>query len=221
MRDPEDLEFFIGHSDTAKHQPVAAERFYRVDTHAAHELFDLMSPCGHEVHEPLASDIGIKSLNKVGTLCSDTPVALAGLAGTAEVTSECKNGSRCDVASIRTESHSLDNVGRTSYGTATDEGNIVSDAFVAQSLVNACECEFDRDTHVIADPCRSGTRAASETVDSDYIRAASGDSARDGCDVMNCRNLDDDGLFVFGRFFKREDELSEVLDRINIVMRCG
>ena len=46
-------------------------------------------------------------------------------------------------------------------------------------------------------------------------------SARDRRDVMDRRDLYDDGLFIFGRFLDRIYELAQILDGIDIVMRRG
>ena len=47
---------------------------------------------------------------------------------------------------------------------------------------------------------RAGT--AAETVDGDDIRAAPGDAAGDGGNIMNGGNFYADGFFVLSRFFQ-------------------
>src|SRR5699024_476671 len=102
----------FGEPDAAQHKAVAAERFYRVDAHAAHQLLDLMLPCVHKVCEPRAADIGIQTLNKLRTLGRDAPVALADLAGAAEVTAECEQSRGRDIAGVGAERDRLDYIRR-------------------------------------------------------------------------------------------------------------
>ena len=100
MSDSEYSELGFVESDTAEHEPVTAERFDRVYAHAAHQLLDLVIPCGEQIAEPLGSDLGIQSLHEVGTLRGDSPIASARLAGAAEVAAEREKRSRCDVYGV-------------------------------------------------------------------------------------------------------------------------
>ena len=62
-----------------------------------------MPPGGHQIDKPLRPDVGVKPLDQIGALGGDAPVALAGLAGAAEVTAERQQRRRGDVAGVRAE----------------------------------------------------------------------------------------------------------------------
>ena len=71
----------------------------------------------------------------------------------------------------------------------------------AQALIDSGKRKLDGDTDVVPNPRRSRSRTAAKAVDRDDVRAGSRDTRGDGGDIMYCRDLDDDGLFVFRRFF--------------------
>ena len=64
-----------------------------------------------------------------------------------------------------------------------------------------------------------GARRAAETVDVDDVRARAGDAAGDCGDVVHGGYLDRDRLGVFDRLLEREDELPQVLDGVDVVVR--
>ena len=61
----------------------------------------------NEIYKSFIADVGIKSFYKVGTLCCDTPVALACLTAAAKMTSECEKCGGSYVAGVCTESDRL------------------------------------------------------------------------------------------------------------------
>ena len=190
MRDAKDLKFFICKSDTTEHQPIAAKSLDGVDTHTAHQLLDFVLPSVHQVDESLITEIGIETLDKLGTLCCNTPVTLAGLASTAEMTAEGEQSRSSNIAGIRTKCNCLYHVcGRTDT-TTYHKGYVISDAFIAQTLINRSKSKLNRNTYVIADSRRSRTRTAAESVNSNDIRTASCNSAGNSGNVVDCRNLD-------------------------------
>ena len=71
--------------------------------------------------------------------------------------------------------------------------------------INCREREFYRYSDVVANARRSRARASAEAVYRDYVRARTRNAGRDSRDIVNCRYLDDDRLFVFGRFLDREN----------------
>ena len=85
MLDAEDFELLLVEADTAEHQSVAAQRFNGVDTHAAHHFADFMAPCRKEVFQSFTADIRIQTLYQLRTLGCNAPVALALLAGAAQM----------------------------------------------------------------------------------------------------------------------------------------
>ena len=61
----------------------------------------------NKINKTLITDVGVKTLYKVGTLCCDTPVALARLTASAKVTTERQQSGCADITSVRTECDSL------------------------------------------------------------------------------------------------------------------
>ena len=128
---------------------------------------------------------------------------------------------RTDVHRVRAQRDGLDQIGRAADGTAHDQRDLVADALLAQSGIDRGECKLDRNAHIIADACRGCARAAAPAVDRDDIRTRPGNARGDGRDVMHGCHLDDDGLAVAGRLLERKDQLSQILDGIDIVMGRG
>ena len=180
-----------------------------------------MPPCGHEIDETLTALVGVQTLDERRILRGDTPVAAADLAAAAEVTAERHERRRGDIAGVSTERNRLDDIGRRADASADDEGDIVADALLAQTLVACCEGKLDGDADIVADACRRSPRAAAEPVDGNDVRTAARDAARDGGDVVHRCDLDDDRDGVVGRFLQGVYELAQILDRVNVVMRCG
>ena len=78
------LELLFIESDTSEHKAISSQSLNGVDTHAAHHFLYLVIPCMNEIYKAFIADVGIKSFYKVGTLCCDTPVALACLTAAAK-----------------------------------------------------------------------------------------------------------------------------------------
>ena len=91
----------------------------------------------------------------------------------------------------------------------------------SQTLIHRCQRKLNRNPYIITDSCGSSSRTASESIDGDDIRAASGDTACNSGDIVNGRNLNNDRLFIFGRFFEGVNQLPQILDGVNVVMRSG
>ena len=70
-------------------------------------------------------------------------------------------------------------------------------------VVHRCQRQLDGDAHIVADAGGRRARAAAEAVDGDDVRAAAGDAAGDGRDVVYRRDLDNHRLFVFGGLLER------------------
>ena len=103
MLDAENLKLFFVQTYAAQHKAVAAQRLDGVDAHAAHHFLNLVLPRGDKVHKALIADVRVEALHKVGTLGCDAPVALAGLAASAQMAAERQKCRRADVARICTE----------------------------------------------------------------------------------------------------------------------
>ena len=149
--DAEDFQFLFVEADAAEHQAVAAQSLDGVDAHAAHHLADLMTPGGEQVNQAFGTDVRIQAFYQFGALGCNAPVALAVLAGAAQMAAERQQGSRCDINRIRAECNRLDDICGVADGAADDDGDIVADALVAQALVDRCERKLNRDTDVVAD----------------------------------------------------------------------
>ena len=175
----EDIEFLLIQTDSAEHEPVAAEGLQGVDTHAAHHFLYLVIPCVNKVHKALVRNIRIKALYKVGTLRCNTPVALTGVAASAQVAAHGEQSRSSYVDCVRAERDCLYDVRTASDGTAHNDGDVISDTLVAEPLVNARESQLYRNAYVIADPCRSRAGTSSVAVDGDYVRTASRNTGSD------------------------------------------
>ena len=171
-----------------------------------------MFPSGQEIDKTFCSPFGVKTADEFGTLSSYTPVAFTALTVTAEVTAHSYECGCRDIARVCAQGYRFDYVGCASYTSASDNGYVVSYAFVSESLVNGGKSEFDGNTYVVANTgrCRSGT--ASESVYRDDVRTASCDTAGDCRDIVYGGNFYDYGLFIFGSFFERVNELSQIFD---------
>ena len=110
---------------------------------------------------------------------------------------------------------------RRADAAARDERNAAADALVAQPLIHGGQRELNGNAHIVADARGRGARAAAEAVDGDDVRAAAGNAACNGGDVVHRRDLYDDGLFILRCLFERVNELAQILDGINVVMRRG
>ena len=177
-----------------------------------------MIPRGDEVDQALRADIRVEALDQIGTLGRDAPVALAGLAGAAQVAAHGEQGAGCDVAGVRAERDGLQQICGVADGTADNDRNLIADALVAQTLVDSGERKLDRDADVVADTGRSRAGTAAVAVDADDVRARAGNTRSDRRYIMYGCDLDHDRLFVFGRFLEREYELAQVLDGVDIVV---
>ena len=167
----------------------------------------------------LFADFRVQPLDKVCALGGDAPVAFAALAGTAQMAAEREQRRCCDIARVRTERYRLYNVRRRTDGAADDQRHIVADALVPQPLVHRRQSQLNRDAHMIADTGRRRTGAAAKAVDGNDIRAGARHAAGDGCNIMDRRHLHNDGLLAVGRFLERIDQLPQVFNRIDVVVR--
>ena len=167
-----------------------------------------MIPGGHKVYQSPTADIGIKSFYKVGTLGCNTPVAFTCLTGSAKMTTEGKQSGSSNITGVGTESDRFNYITCTAYRTAYNQRNIISDTFIAKSLVNRRKGKFNGNTYIIAYSCGSRTGTAAETVNGNNIGAASCNTAGNGSNIMNRRNLNNNRLFIFCCLFKGENKLS-------------
>jgi hypothetical protein len=119
--------------------------------------------------------------------------------------------SRGDIYGISTKSDSLYYIGAVSYTASNDKRYSVSYTLIPQTRINACQCQFDRYAHVIADPCGSRACSSAEAVDGYDVGTAPGYTACDGGDIVDCGNLDYDRLFILCRFLERVYELPQIL----------
>ena len=221
MLDAEDFEFFFVESQAAQHETVAAERFHRVDAHAAHHFLDLVRPGVHEVDEPPRPLLGIQPLDEFGTLGRNAPITLARMTTAAQVTPEREQRRRRNRNRVRAQRDRLDHVRARTNASAHHQRNFAADPFLAQALVHARKGEFHGNAHVVPDPRRRRARAPAESVDRNDVRAAPRNAARDRRNVVHRRDFDDDGLLIPRRLFERIDELAQILDGINVVVRRG
>ena len=121
-----------------------------------------MIPCVHEVHETAGGYLGVKALYEIGALRRYAPVALAGVAASAQVAAHGKQRGGCDINRVGAERYRLYDVCAGTDRTADDDGNVVSYALVAQALIDARKRKLDRNADVIPYSCGSRARTAAE-----------------------------------------------------------
>ena len=180
-----------------------------------------MLPCSHQIDESLTSRIDIEPFDQLCVLGGDTPVAFSGLAGSAQVASQSKQSGCSDIAGIRTQRNGLDHICGGANAAADDQRNMISDSFVTQTLIHSSQRKFYGDSHIVTNTGGGGSSAAAEPVNGNDVCSAAGDPAGDGSDVVYSGYLDDDGFLVICRFFQGIDQLPQIFDGINIVVRRG
>ncbi len=77
-----------------------------------------MIPRGNEVDKALAADLRVQALDELGALGRNAPVALAGLAGAAQVAAQRKQGGGRDIGRVRAERNSFQQVGGIAHRAA-------------------------------------------------------------------------------------------------------
>ena len=97
-------------------RPAAPDLFYSVClllklTYVRLSLIHIS--CSEQVDETLGADIRIQALDQLRTLGCNAPVALAGLAGAAQVAAHCQQSRGADVACVRAERDGLEPVSYT------------------------------------------------------------------------------------------------------------
>ena len=126
-----------------------------------------------------------------------------------------------DVTRVRAECDRFEQIGRIADRAADHDRDLVADALVAQALVDCRERQLDRDADVVADTGRGCACAAAVAVNADDVRTRAGHAGGDRCDVVHRCDLDHDRLFVLGCFFQGVNQLAQVLDRVDVMVRGG
>ena len=88
------------------------------------------------------------------------------------------------------------------------------DSLFPQPLIHGGQRQFNRNPDVVPDPAGAAPVPPRESVDGNDVRAAAGNAAGDGGDVVHGGHLDDDGLFIFGDLFDGVDQLAQVLNGV-------
>ncbi len=179
-----------------------------------------MLPGGNEIDQASVADLRIQALDQIRALGCDTPVASANLAGAAQVTPERNQRRGRNIDRIRAERDGLDHICRIADAAPGDQRDLVADPLPAQAFIHRRQGQFNRDADIVADPGRRGAGAAAEAVDRDDVRAAARNAARNGRHIVNRRDFDDNRLFVLRRLLERIDQLTQVFNRIDVVMGC-
>ena len=221
MGNAQDLQLLVRQVDAPQHHPVAPQGFDGVDAHAAHHLLDLVLPRRDQIHQPLRALLGIQPLDQIGALGGDAPAAPTCLTGAAQVAAHGQQRGGGDIAGVRAQGDGLDHIGGGADAAAHDQGHVVPDTLVPQPLIHGGQRQLHGDAHVVADAGGGGARAAAVAVDGDDVRAAAGDAAGNGGDVVDGGYLDDDGLFVLGGLLQGVDQLAQILDGVDVVVRRG
>ena len=131
----------------------------------------------------------------------------------------CQQSRGADVACVRAERDGLEQIGGVADGAADNDRNLITDALIAQALINSSQRQLDRDADVIADAGRSCAGAAAVAVDADDVCTRAGYAGSNCCYIIYGCNLDHNRLLVFGSFLQRVNQLTQVLDGVDIMMR--
>ena len=182
---------------------------------------NLVVPRADQIHHALGADFGIEALREVGTLRGDAPIALAARARLALVAAQGDKRGACAVYGVGAQGNSAHDVGRIANGTGGHQAHAATNALVAKALVNARKRKLNGNAHVIARTGRRCTRAAAEAVDDDHVGARAGHATRDGGHVVNGGHFHRDGLGGARRFLQAENELTQVFDGIDVMVRRG
>ena len=98
---------------------------------------------------------------------------------------------------------------------------MIADALLAQTGIHRRQRQFYRNPHAIADAGGRGAGAAAESVNGQNIRPAPGNAAGNGGNVVDRCDFYDHGLFVAGGLFQGIDQLTQVLDGVNVMVGSG
>src|SRR5665648_1029565 len=197
---------------------AAAQGLDGVDPQRAQDLLELVAPGAHEVGEALGAPFGVQTPRELGLLRGQAPAAAAGVAALAEVTAQRDERRGADGHDVRPESDRLGHVGRRADGAGRDDRGTVADALVAQPLVHDGDGDLQRDAYVVADHLRRRARAPAKAVEVHVVGTGVDDAGGDRGDVVHGRDLHSHRL-VAGGFLDRVDQLAQVLDRVDVVMR--
>src|SRR5450756_1181647 len=197
---------------------AAAQGLDGVDPQRAQDLLELVAPGAHEVGEALGAPLGVQTPRELGLLRGQAPAAAAGVAALAEVTAQRDERRGADGHDVRPESDRLGHVGRRADGAGRDDRGTVADALVAQPLVHDGDGDLQRDAYVVADHLRRRARAPAKAVEVHVVGTGVDDAGGDRGDVVHGRDLHSHRL-VAGGFLDRVDQLAQVLDRVDVVMR--
>ena len=132
------------------------------------------------------------------------------------------NKSRCgNIDCIGTQGNGLHHIRSVSYGSAYNQGYVVSYSLVPKSLVYGGQSQFHRNTHIVPDGSGGCTCTASKSIDGDYICSATGNTAGNGGYIVDRCNLYNYRFLISSCFLQGYDKLSQVFDRVDIMVRGG
>ena len=134
--------------------------------------------------------------------------------------SQCQQGSGCHITGIRAKGNGFHHVSGTANTAAHHQGNPISDSLFAQAAVHCGQRQLNGNPHIVTDSGGSRTGAAPESINRDDICAAAGNTAGNGCNIVNGGHLDNHRLFIFGCFLQGENQLTQVLNGVNIMVGC-
>lgn len=98
--------------------------------------------------------------------------------------------------------------------------NMVADSFVTKSLIHCRQSKFYRNAHVVTDSGRCCSSAAPEPVNGNDVCTAAGDSAGNGCNIVDGCNFYNNWFFIFVSLLQRINQLPQIFNGIDIMVRC-
>ncbi len=173
-----------------------------------------------KVHQPLCGELRVHALRELGVVRGYAPRTAPPVALLAQRTSHGHQRRGGDIYGVSTQCNRFYNIAAVPETSGSYQRHFIPYAFLPQPLVHSCYCNLGRYTNVVPDGLGCCAGPAAEAVNRNNVRARPRNAARYCCDVMDGRYLDRYGLLVPGGFLQCINELFQVLDGIDVVVRC-
>ena len=98
---------------------------------------------------------------------------------------------------------------------------MVAYSLLPQPLIHRSQRQLNGDAHVVPDAGGSRAGTAPEAVDGDDVRAAAGNTAGDGRNIVYRRHLDDNRLLISRCLLQGVNQLPQILNGVNIMVGRG
>ncbi len=117
------------------------------------------------------------------------------------MTAHSDEGCGADVDGIRSQRDGFHDIGAAADGTSSDDGHLITNAFLAQAGVNSSDGQLDGYADVVSNGGGRSSRAAAQAINGDVIRTGARDTTGDRGHVVHGCDLDPHRLLVVGGLF--------------------